>query len=94
MNTLTRDEAAARLAKEKGCPREVAKEFADKFLDIIKRALAAGETVEFRNFGVFKVVTRKERKGRNPKHPEQGVLIIPARKAVKFKSSKKLNETL
>jgi nucleoid DNA-binding protein len=43
--------------------------------------------VEFRNFGVFEVRTRKQRIGRNPGQPDQ-VVTIPERKVVKFKPGK------
>ena len=55
-----------------------------KSLDYIVDALAKGEHVEFRNFGVFTIRERKSRIGRNPKKP-QNTVMIPARKVVKFK---------
>jgi len=62
-----------------------------KTLDYISEALAKGETVELRNFGVFEVKTRKARVGRNPNAPETDV-PIPARSVVKFKSGKIMRE--
>lgn len=56
-------------------------------LDTIMAALAKGERVELREFGVFKVVTRMARVGRNPKRPAIDV-AIPDRSVVKFKSGK------
>ena len=38
-------------------------------LDAIRDSLVNGNTVELRNFGVFKIETRKQRIGRNPKQP-------------------------
>lgn len=62
-------------------------------LDAIRDALVNGDTVELRNFGVFKIEIRKERIGRNPKDP--GVDIrIPARKVVKFRSGKEMKNQL
>lgn len=62
-------------------------------LDAIRDALVNGDTVELRNFGVFKIEVRKERVGRNPKNP--GVDIqIPARKVVKFRSGKEMKNQL
>ena len=46
-----------------------------------------GESVEFRNFGVFQVRDRKPRIGRNPNRPDQ-IVSIPLRKVVKFKPGK------
>lgn len=60
-------------------------------LESITRALARGETVELRNFGVFEVVIRKSRIGRNPRNPEIDV-PIPAKAIVKFRSGKEMRD--
>ena len=44
-------------------------------LDAIRDALVNGNTVELRNFGVFKIEVRKERVGRNPKDPSVDIRI-------------------
>lgn len=58
-----------------------------KSLDHITDALAKGDVVELRNFGVFEVRLTKARVGRNPKAPENEI-AIPPRATVKFKSGK------
>ena len=62
-------------------------------LDAIRDALGNGDTVELRNFGVFKIEIRKERIGRNPKDPSVDIRI-PARKVVKFRSGKEMKNQL
>ena len=62
-------------------------------LDAIRDALVNGDTVELRNFGVFKIEIRKERIGRNPKDPSVDIRI-PARKVVKFRSGKEMKSQL
>ena len=57
----------------------------------ITHALARGETVELRNFGVFDVVARKPRMGRNPRNPSVDV-PIPAKAIVKFRPGKEMRE--
>ena len=52
-------------------------------LDNIIDSLASGNTIELRNFGVFKVKMRKGRMARNPKTSEQ--VSVPDRKVVVFK---------
>ena len=64
-----------------------------KTLDCITGALARGQTVELRNFGVFDVVLRSPRVGRNPNRPETDV-EIPRRAVVKFKAGKELKAAL
>ena len=52
----------------------------------IKEALSRGESVEIRGFGIFKIVKRKARMGRNPKNAQ--MIQIPEKKAIKWKMSK------
>lgn len=59
-------------------------------LDIIVDSLSKGETVELRNFGIFKVKSRKARLGRNPKTGES--VQIPEKKAVTFKAGLMMKE--
>jgi len=59
----------------------------------IAEALLRGETLEFRNFGVFSVRTRKGSIGRNPKKPEQ-VIAIPPHRSIRFKPGKELKQKL
>ena len=58
-------------------------------LDYIAEALAKGDKVELRNFGVFDVKIRKARVGRNPNHPKTNV-PIPTRATVKFRAGKEM----
>lgn len=58
-------------------------------LDGIATALAKGQKVELRNFGVFEVKVRKARTGRNPNAPKTEV-PIPERSVVKFKAGKEM----
>ena len=61
------------------------------FLDMMTEFLAKEDRIEFRDFGVFEIVKRKKKIGRNPKNAAVPILI-PARKAVKFISGKKMKE--
>lgn len=62
-------------------------------LEAITSGLARGETVELRNFGVFEIVTRKARIGRNPRNPGTDI-PIPARPVVKFRSGKEMRQAI
>ncbi len=62
------------------------------FLDEMTDVLTKGDRLEFRDFGVFEIVERKEKIGRNPKNPSVPIKI-PARKAVKFTPGKKNEKT-
>ena len=81
---MTKRELAIRIASETKLPQQAVKEAIQKMLDYIIESMAAGESIELRNFGVFKVRTRKARLGRNPNKPEQEVRI-PAKRVPDFK---------
>lgn len=81
---MTKKDIVMKIAEETGLKQIDVKLIVQKTLDHITNSVAAGKTVELRNFGVFKVKTRKPRIGRNPK---TGVTVsIPERKVVTFKS--------
>ncbi len=54
----------------------------------MKKALAKGERIELRGFGVFNVKPRKTDIGRNPRTGAE--VSIPPGKAVRFKPGKEL----
>ena len=60
-------------------------------LGTISDTLAAGGHIELRGFGIFEVVTRCQRVGRNPNNPTVSVKI-PAQKVVKFRAGAELEE--
>ena len=62
-----------------------------KTLDYIADALAEGETIEIRDFGVFKPKVRKKRIGRYPKEPKNDI-VIPEHVAVNFRAGKALKD--
>ena len=69
--------------------QQQASDVLQKFLDSIAAALANGDRVELRNFGIFEIQVRKARTGRNPNAPATDV-PIPQRSVVKFKPGKEL----
>ncbi len=81
---MTKRDLVMRISKETGLVQQDVFAIIQKTLDYIIESLAQGETVEFRNFGVFEVRVRKARVGRNPNKPTN-VVTIPRRKVVKFK---------
>ena len=81
---MTKRDLVMRIAKETGLIQQDVFAVLQKTLDYIVESLAQGESVEFRNFGVFEVRVRKSRIGRNPNQPTH-VVTIPTRKVVKFK---------
>lgn len=84
---MTKRDLVVRISKETGIIQEDVYAVIQKSLDYITEALVRGDHVEFRDFGVFEVCTRKARIGRNPNRPEN-VVQIPERKVVKFRAGK------
>ena len=89
--TLNKRDIVLEINKQTGITQPKAMEALQIVLDSISECLAKGGHVEFRDFGVFELAVRQPRVGRNPNNPEETV-IIPTRKVVKFKPSKKLKE--
>jgi nucleoid DNA-binding protein len=80
---MTKKDIVLKIAEESGLKQIDVKQVVQRTLDHITAALSKGETVELRNFGVFKVKSRRSRIGRNPK---TGTTVpIPERKVVAFK---------
>lgn len=92
-HTLTKKGIAQYVARQGGTERPISQHdlqvLVHHTLDCISDALAEGRKVELRNFGVFDVVTRKARVGRNPKNPTVTVQI-PPKKTVRFRPGKEL----
>jgi len=87
--TLTKRDLVTRISSETDVPQQQVLDVVQKTLDQISEALAKGDNVELRNFGVFEVKVRKARIGRNPNSPATDV-PIPERSVVKFKPGKEM----
>jgi nucleoid DNA-binding protein len=81
---MTKRELVIRISNETKLTQLAVKEVIQKLLDYIIESMERNEAVELRNFGVFRVRTRKARLGRNPNRPDQAVRI-PARRVPHFK---------
>jgi nucleoid DNA-binding protein len=81
---MTKKDIVLKIAEEADLKQIDVKEVVQRTLDAITESLSRGQTVELRNFGVFKVKSRKPRVGRNPKTGD--AVPIPEKKVVSFKS--------
>ncbi len=80
---MTKKDIVLKVASDTGLKQLDVKRAVQKSLEVIVAALAAGETVELRNFGIFKVKARKGRTGRNPRTGEK--VPVPPKRVVVFK---------
>ena len=87
---MTKRDLVVLISEETGLVQQRVLEVIQKTLDYVSEALAQGETVELRNFGVFEVKQRKSRTGRNPRTNQ--VIPVPPRKVVIFKSGLEMKQ--
>jgi nucleoid DNA-binding protein len=79
MPNLTKRDLVISIAEKTGLIQQEVFSVIQHTLDSITEALATGRGVELRDFGVFKTRPTKQRVGRNPKKPDQQVVIPPVR---------------
>ena len=88
--TVTKKDLVNRIADATGETKVVTKNVIQMFLDEIVRELAAGNRLEFRDFGVFEVKSRRARRAQNPRTLEK--VAVPPKKVVKFKVGRIMRE--
>ncbi len=87
---MNKSELIKTLAEEANLPMEDATMVVNTFVDAMKDALIAGDRIEIRGFGSFKVKEYSGYAGRNPKTGES-VSVIPKRLPF-FRAGKELKE--
>jgi len=90
--TITKQRLVHAISKEHQIDPKETLQIIQAFLDKVTESLGKGSRLEFREFGVFQVVERKKKIGRNPKNASVPI-VIPARMAVKFTPGKKMERT-
>ncbi len=93
MATMTKKKLISEISQDKGVHPNDVRNVIQAFLDKMTDCLERGDRLEFRDFGVFEVVERKQKVGRNPKNASVPI-IIPARPAVKFTPGKKMRQRI
>jgi len=80
---MTKKDIVVKIADDTSIKQVDVKKVVQRTFDDIIESLARGDTVELRNFGIFKVKSRKGRMGRNPRTGDS--VSIPEKKVVTFK---------
>lgn len=88
MMTLTKADLSELLFQRLGLNKREAKDMVDAFYEEIALALESGEEVKLSGFGVFQLLDKPTRPGRNPKTGED--IPIKARRVTTFHASIKL----
>ena len=89
---FTRNKLAERINMKLGYSKEEAKEFIETFLNCIKVNMNTRENIKISKLASFKIISKKERIGRNPKTGQDA--IISERKVVSCKFSKNLKNKI
>lgn len=93
MATITKKKLVQLISQQQGVHPNDIRNVIQAFLDRMTDYLAEGDRIEFRDFGVFEIVERKPKIGRNPKNAGIAI-VIPARRAVKFTAGKKMRQLI
>ena len=91
--TATKKKLIDSIAEDKKIHPEDVRKVIQAFLDKVIECIAKGDRLEFRDFGIFEVVARKQKIGRNPRKADVPI-VIPSRLAVKFTPGKKMNQII
>ena len=93
MVTITKKKLIGEISRRRGLHPNEVRLVVQSFLDCMTEYLSDGDRLEFRDFGVFEVVKRKQKIGRNPKNASVPI-VIPERRAVKFTPGKKMKSLI
>jgi nucleoid DNA-binding protein len=93
MATITKKKLIQNISQARGLHPNDVRNVIQAFLDAMTDTLSQGDRLEFRDFGIFEIVERKQKIGRNPKNAAIPI-VIPARKAVKFTPGKKMRKLI
>jgi len=86
MKNITRDDIAEFINIEFGLAKKDCRDLVNIFINEIISGLKINNFVKIHNFGTFKVKSKKERIGRNPKTKE--IVMIKSRNVISFTPSK------
>lgn len=89
---MKKADLVASMAEYAGISKKDAEAALNGFMDSVEGALKKEDNVQLVGFGTFAISHRKATTGRNPK--TGAPIDIPARKAVRFKVGKKLNDAI
>lgn len=89
---MTKKEIVKDISDKTGLTQLKTKDIVQKTFDAITEALLKNGRIELRNFGVFEVKKRKQRKARNPRTGQE--VFVPEKNVVTFKPGKEMTEKI
>tara|TARA_B100000959_G_scaffold278533_1_gene337057 strand:+ start:817 stop:1113 length:297 start_codon:yes stop_codon:yes gene_type:complete len=93
VKNFTRKDLSNKIFSKLGFSKNYSSTFIDNFFETLSNNISKTNKLKITNFGTFRVITKKERIGRNPKTKVDAK--ISQRKVIKFKAAsffkKKIN---
>ncbi|MBE0478279.1 HU family DNA-binding protein [Candidatus Aerophobetes bacterium] len=89
---MNKAELVDEVARQTGLTKKVSKKAVDAVISTITDSLVNREKITLVGFGSFKVMTRRSRRGRNPRTGEE--IQIPAKEVPKFDAGKELRQAV
>ena len=89
---MNKQELVSAMAEKSGLTKADSDKLLKAFEETLKESLGKGESIQLIGFGTFSVSERSARTGRNPQTGKE--IQIAAKKVVKFKAGKALDETI
>ena len=89
---MTKADLVEEVAKVTELTRKDSEVIVDTMFEAVIKALRAGEKLDVRGFGCFRVRQRNARVGRNPKTGDK--VEVPAKRVPYFKPSKELKDLI
>lgn len=89
---MTKKDIVLKITDTTGIKQIDVKKIVQLTFDVVIEALERGEKIELRNFGVFKLKTRRARLGRNPRTGES--VPVPSRRVVVFKPGLEMKQKI
>ena len=90
--SMTKAELVEEVSRVSDLTKKQAETIVNIVFDSIVDSLRAGQKIELRGFGSFRLRSRKSRTGRNPKTGEK--VEVPSKKIPYFKPGKELKELI
>ena len=92
VNAMTQTKLAESVSRVSGVPEGATERVINFTIETILKTVQNGESVVFPGFGKFFLASYEERLSNNPRTGEQ--ITVPARKALRFKASSKVKDTI
>jgi DNA-binding protein HU-beta len=89
---MNKQELVSAMTEKSGLTKADSDKLLKAFEETLKETLGKGESIQLIGFGTFSVSERSARTGRNPQTGKE--IQIAAKKVVKFKAGKALDETI